>query len=120
MKAFICLTSVVLLASSVSLAADSKMATMKAGDAKLGKVIFSNNCQGCHGDKAQGGVGPKLAGEVGSWKFDIFKRALMKGIDDHGKALKAPMPNFSQVGFGGKKPTDKQLMDLHAYLKTFK
>ncbi len=120
MKAFICLTSVVLLASSVSLAADPKMATMKAGDAKAGKVIYAANCQGCHGDKGQGGVGAKLAGEVGTWKFDLFKRALLQGKDDKGVALKAPMPNFTTVGFAGKKPTDVQLMNLHAYIKTLK
>jgi mono/diheme cytochrome c family protein len=118
MKALFFLSSVVVLASSVALAADPKMTKM--GDAKAGKAIYTSTCQGCHGDKGQGGVGAKLAGEVGTWKFDIFKRALLQGKDDKGVALKAPMPNFTTVGFAGKKPTDKQLMDLHAYLKTFK
>lgn len=120
MKALFFLASVAVLTSSVSLAADPKMAVKKMGDAKLGKVIYTSICQGCHGNKGQGGVGAKLAGEVGTWKFDLFKRALLQGKDDKGVMLKAPMPNFSIVGFAGKKPTDAQLMNLHAYIKTLK
>ena len=32
------------------------------GDAARGQVIFKQTCGGCHGLKAEGGVGPRLAG----------------------------------------------------------
>ena len=34
----------------------------KLGDSVRGQVIFRETCGGCHGTKAQGGVGPRLAG----------------------------------------------------------
>ena len=32
------------------------------GDLQRGRVIFGQTCAGCHGMKAQGGIGPPLAG----------------------------------------------------------
>ena len=32
-----------------------------AGDAVRGETVFEAECAGCHGDEAQGGVGPALA-----------------------------------------------------------
>jgi mono/diheme cytochrome c family protein len=34
----------------------------KLGDSVRGQVIFRETCAGCHGMKAEGGVGPRLAG----------------------------------------------------------
>jgi mono/diheme cytochrome c family protein len=38
-------------------------ATPAAGDPVHGKEIFAENCAGCHGANAGGGVGPNLHGE---------------------------------------------------------
>lgn len=93
-----------------------------APNAANGKTIYSTYCQGCHGANAVGvqGVGPVLKGEVAGWKFDLFKRAVLTGVDDAGKTLKPMMPRWGTTGFGGKKPTDAQLQDLQAYLKSLK
>jgi mono/diheme cytochrome c family protein len=32
------------------------------GDVQQGETIFQTQCAGCHGDRAEGGVGPALAG----------------------------------------------------------
>ena len=91
-------------------------------DAKAGKTIYASNCQGCHGNMGQGNVGPALAGEVAGWKYAWFKRAMLQSLDDKGVKLKAPMPLWGKRGFGdtGKPPTDAQMTNLQAYLKTFK
>lgn len=94
------------LLSSLALAATPK------GDAKAGKTLFQTNCSGCHGTKAQGAFGPKLAGDAAKWKFTLFKRALTKGLDDKGKKLQPAMPHF--------KFTDKEIANIQAYLKTLK
>ncbi len=39
-----------------------KSGSIKLGDAHRGQAVFSTTCSGCHGDAAQGGIGPKLAG----------------------------------------------------------
>lgn len=95
--------------------------SMAAPTAAAGKAIYAANCAGCHGAKAQGGIGPNLK-EAGGWKYDLFKRALLQGKDDHGVALKAPMPKWTN-GFApntGKAPTDDQMKSLQLFLKTVK
>jgi mono/diheme cytochrome c family protein len=37
-----------------------------SGTAAAGREVFSANCARCHGDKGEGGVGPRLAGGQGS------------------------------------------------------
>ncbi len=105
------------------------LATVSAApNAANGKNLYHTYCQNCHGVGAVGikgakgviGVGPALKGEVAGWKFDAFKRAILIGVDDEGKTLAAAMPRWGQIGFSGKKPTDAQLKDLQAYLKTLK
>ncbi len=95
---------------------------LAAPDPKAGKAIYTANCQGCHGNMGQGNVGPALAGEVAGWKFNLFKRAMLHSLDDKGVMLKSPMPLWGKVGFNhtGKAPTDAQIANLQAYLKTFK
>ena len=39
-----------------------KSGSIKLGDAYRGQTVFSMTCAACHGNAAQGGVGPKLAG----------------------------------------------------------
>ena len=92
-----------------------------AQDMTLGKKLYADNCQRCHGPKGQGGVGKRLAGDAAYWDFPIFKRTLMEGIDDENKHLKI-MPVWGKTGFDkpkGEIPTDPELQDLQAYLKTF-
>lgn len=90
----------------------SAFAASPKGDAKAGKTLFQANCAMCHGAQAEGKVGPVLKGEVAGWKFDLFKRALTKGIDDAGKKLNPPMKQF--------KFTDQQMANIQAYLKSLK
>ena len=35
---------------------------VRLGDSYRGETVYAQTCAGCHGDAAQGGVGPKLAG----------------------------------------------------------
>lgn len=91
-----------------------------APSTKLGSDLYAANCAGCHGQKAQGGVGPKLAGDAAGWKYDLFKRAVLRGVDDHGKQLGVMMPRWGQTGFqghGGKTPTDDEVKSIQLYLK---
>jgi mono/diheme cytochrome c family protein len=92
-----------------------------AADVAVGKKLYVDNCLRCHGSKGQGAVGKKLAGDAAYWDFYIFKRTIMEGIDDENKRLKI-MPVWGKTGFDkpkGEIPTDSELQDLQAYLKTF-
>lgn len=108
----------------ISIAAAALMACTQgamAQDLTAGKKLFTDNCVRCHGAKGQGGIGKKLAGDAAYWDFDIFKRTVMTGIDDEGKKMKI-MPVFGKTGFTNPKgvmPTDTDLQNIQAYLKTF-
>lgn len=81
-----------------------------APSAAAGKKLFDGSCAGCHGAKAQGGIGPSLK-DAGTWKPELFKRALKQGKDDKGVQLKAMMPKFPQL-------TDKQILDIQTFIKS--
>ncbi|GEM47348.1 c-type cytochrome [Deinococcus cellulosilyticus] len=104
------------LSSGLVLAADPK------GNAASGKTLYSSTCQMCHGDKGQGMVGPKLAGTLAKWKFADFKKTLVKGVNPSKKTLAATMPRYDKTPFmgTGKPPTDQQMADVLAYIKTLK
>jgi mono/diheme cytochrome c family protein len=108
----------ILIAVAVALAcAQAAMAQ----DLTAGKTLFTNNCVRCHGAKGQGGVGKKLEGDAAYWDFAVFKRTVMTGIDDENKKMKI-MPVFGTTGFANPKgaiPTDGDLQNIQAYLKTF-
>ncbi len=92
-----------------------------SADVQMGKTLYQNNCMRCHGAKGQGGVGKRLEGDAAYWDFRIFKRTVMVGIDDEGKKMKI-MPVWGKTGFvkpHGEIPTDAELHDIQAYLKTF-
>jgi len=96
--------------------------SLAAVNVKSGAAIYTANCAGCHGAKAQGGVGPSLH-EAAHWSGAIFARAMLKDVDDKGVALKAPMPNWGKIGFmgdKGKAPTAAEIANLQGYLKTLK
>jgi len=108
----------------ISLAAISLMASAQASvaqDVGVGNKLYADNCMSCHGSKGEGAVGKKLAGDAAYWDFPIFKRTVMEGLDDEGKQLKI-MPVLGKTGFykpQGEIPTDAELQDIQAYLKTF-
>lgn len=94
-------------------------------------VIYKANCSVCHGARGQGqsGDGPALNNAASGknlaaqWTYAVFSRALLRGLDDHGQAFKAPMPTFGKTGFAGAPhtaPTAAQMKALQAYLKTLK
>ncbi len=94
----------------------------QAEDIEAGKTLYTNNCQRCHGAKAQGGVGAKLAGDATKWELSAFKNAVLNGVDDENHKLKKPMPLFGTVGLTnpqGKIPDDADLENIFAYIKTF-
>lgn len=100
MKKAICLTALLV---SVSFAA-------AAPSAAAGAKLFGTSCAGCHGAKAQGGVGPSLKDAAG-WKYDLFKRALQQSKDDKGVALKATMMKFPKL-------KDDEMKSIQMFLKT--
>lgn len=106
----------VLGTTTLAFAADPK------GQAANGKTLYSTTCQMCHGDKGQGMVGPKLAGVVSKWKFADFKKALQKGVSPSGKTYTPTMPRYEKMPFSGtgKPPTDQQIADVLAFIKTLK
>jgi cytochrome c len=92
-----------------------------AQDVAAGKKLFTDNCAPCHGAMGQGGMGKKLAGDAAYWDFPIFQRTVMTGVDDEGKQMQN-MPVFGTTGFmdpKGVTPTDTDLKNIQAYLKTF-
>jgi mono/diheme cytochrome c family protein len=93
----------------------------KAVDTPAGGKLYVDNCQRCHGNKGQGGVGKKLVGDAAYWDFPVFKRTVIEGIDDENKKMKV-MPVFGKVGLfkpQGHVPSDDELQDIQSYLKTF-
>jgi mono/diheme cytochrome c family protein len=98
-----------------------------AADIAAGKLLYEDNCAICHGSNAEGkpakgnaAAAKKLAGDSAYWDFPVFKRTVMEGIDDKGRAMKT-MPVFGKTGFlkpKGAIPTDAELQDIQAYLKS--
>ncbi|WP_059182693.1 c-type cytochrome [Pseudomonas sp. URMO17WK12:I11] len=84
-----------------------------------GEVLFQDNCVGCHGPRGAGGSAPKLAGDASEWKSKVFERAVLSGIDDHGKPLKAPMLHWASASFtsdNGVKPSKLEIDAIQKYL----
>lgn len=96
-----------------------------AASVTIGARLYGENCQTCHGVGAVGisGVGPALKGEVANWSPVQFRRAVLRGVDDKGRPLSTVMPRWSIHGWKSavsRVPTDAQLADLQAYLKSLK
>ncbi|MFT3682163.1 MAG: cbb3-type cytochrome c oxidase N-terminal domain-containing protein [Ferruginibacter sp.] len=90
---------------------DENTVKMLAGaDIDAGAAVFKSNCVACHGDKAQGNVGPNLTDEYwlhGGNIRDIFK-SIKYGWQD--KGMKSWKDDFS--------PT--QIAQLTSYIKSLK
>lgn len=75
-----------------------------AGDAQRGEGLYNASCVVCHGQRAAGGIGPRLAGnpvlsnEQAFWKILSEGRHVMPPLKD---AL-----------------TEQQMADIKAWLKT--
>ncbi len=67
--------------------------------------IFSQKCQGCHGDHGQGAMGPNLANAFKEPDANLYSTI----HDGHGR-----MPAF------GNQMTEAQIRELVAYVKKFK
>jgi mono/diheme cytochrome c family protein len=93
----------------------------RALDLDAGKKIYVENCQKCHGGKGQGGIGMKLEGDSAYWDAEAFKKAVLEGVDDEGKALKPVMPRWGKTGLlvpKGQMLSDDDLANIQAFLKT--
>lgn len=84
-----------------------------------GEQLFQENCASCHGQRGMGGSAPRLAGDASEWKTSLFERAVLTGIDDHGKPLKSPMPHWKDASFkmdDGTAPSKAEIEAIQHYL----
>lgn len=83
------------------------------GNPESGGVVYSANCQGCHGEGGAGGpIGPSLvqSGSVPNWTVEEFVLTLRQGQTPV-RTLSAGMPRYTEAQL-----SDEQVYDLHAYL----
>ncbi|MDN0083474.1 cytochrome c [Crenobacter sp. SG2305] len=88
-----------------------------------GKALYQENCASCHGPTGMGGAGPKLVGDASEWTPKLFERAVLRGIDDQGKALKTPMPHWEKGSFKtdkGAAPSKTEVDAIQHYLHALK
>lgn len=90
------------------------VAGISRGDARQGRSLFAQNCQGCHGSGGNGGIAPVLASAT-------FQKAasdafILKTIRD-GRPDTA-MPGFQRAGNTGL--SNAELANLLAYIRTMK
>ncbi|PTA68396.1 c-type cytochrome [Deinococcus arcticus] len=90
-----------------------------APSAPDGQALYAGNCAGCHGAKAEGGLGPGLA-HTAAWGSAEFTRAVLDGQSPQGRELGTVMPRFRQTGLDGAPATDAQVAAIQAYVQTLK
>ena len=83
------------------------------GDYDLGKIHFKISCAECHGDRAEGGVGPQLANAafLSAASDDLLFHWISKGRA--GTAMKG----FAPEEQGVTRLTDGNIADIIAYLR---
>src|SRR5699024_4925363 len=69
-----------------------------------GEQVYSTNCQVCHGDEGQGGIGPALANNrlVGETQFLVER--IIHGFPEHG------MPPFGHL-------SNEQISQVASYVR---
>jgi mono/diheme cytochrome c family protein len=93
---------IVILSLALTACGGSSSSTAPTGDAAAGQTAYASlACVGCHGENAEGSVGPQLAGYSKGW--DKFHATVRNGEEE--------MPKFrtSMV-------SDQQLADIYAWL----
>ncbi len=85
------------------------------GDPWVGRTLYRDNCSKCHGDEAEGGVGPQLNNPV-------FLATATDGMIAEwirsGKVGTA-MLGFARAQQGVGELSERQIADIVAYLRTF-
>ncbi|WP_221089435.1 c-type cytochrome [Deinococcus aquaedulcis] len=84
-----------------------------------GQALYAGNCAGCHGAKAEGGLGPGLV-HTAAWASAEFAHAVLDGQSPQGRELGTVMPRFRQTGLDGAPATDAQIAAIQAYVQTLK
>jgi mono/diheme cytochrome c family protein len=81
-------------------------ATASSGDAAAGKQAWdAKPCLGCHGANAEGGFGPKLAGTALT-------------LAEVQKTVRNGRTGTAMAAFGESQITDKELIDIYAWLQS--
>ena len=94
--------SIVLAAGTTAFAATP---SFTAAQAKAGEKVYTANCQGCHGNKLQGGAGPALEGMA------FLKKWNGKKLDDLHYIISSQMPLNAPGSL-----SDKQYLDVLTYI----
>jgi mono/diheme cytochrome c family protein len=92
---------------------------------QIGAQLYTANCQTCHGKNGQGGKDRGIGGE-GLRSFSRFKDLILYGRERMPGYAKTGLSTSDSLGSLGSKgylgnssaPTDQQIQDLLAYLKT--
>lgn len=90
-----------------------------------GKVLYAANCATCHGADGKGGQSRGIRG-IARLSFDRFKNLILYGREEMPGYAKTGLSTSNGLGSLGsngylgnsKAPTDAQIQDLLAYLKT--
>jgi cytochrome c oxidase cbb3-type subunit 2 len=94
-----------------------------AGDLKAierGKILFTDNCEACHGPKGAGGIGPSLADDVffgvkgdlaDDDYFEVINNGIVPGMVEEGRTAKDNMPSFKSLG-------KEKIWSIVAYIRT--
>jgi len=97
---------IVILSLTLAACGGSSAPAEPKGDAAAGKTAFASlPCVGCHGENAEGSIGPKLAGFSEGW--EKFQTTVRNGQEE--------MPKF-----GTDVVSDQQLADVYAWLTSLK
>lgn len=74
------------------------------GDAERGRALYTDRCSGCHGPDARGHIGTNLVDRPFLYRAEDFAKTIRKG--------RGKMPPA--------KPTDAEVADTLAYLRTLR
>lgn len=118
-------TSVASTTASPATPVASTTANTPQTPVQIGALLYTANCQTCHGKNGQGGKDRGIGGE-GLRSFTRFKDLILYGSErmpGYAKTGLSTSDNLGSLGANGylgnsSAPTDQQIQDLLAYLKT--